>query len=707
MYDINSSIKKILKEEITKAYEDKVSIKELYNMIKLLESNLQSPMQTELRYAEDIIKSDEIQKTLNELIFDLKVAYKHFDTIENKVLSSLKEKYSEFNRVLKSIEKQNKILDNYEAYVKINTEPILVKEDFSSNSNIEEDITLYKERYGTQVSDLTTRTLITDCSALMLPKTRSLNLAYNEGVISANVSITKQYCSENVDKTTSYNNPNNILIPDASDIWSENIYVDEPIKIEEVNTKYEISSGALCELEINFEAVTVLNEIILKPFAKYPVDLLAIEYTRTDSKQERRKNLYIQKRLKREQESNFLTKPISYRFPNTLVKRIYVTINQLHYERLNVREDINKKLIEDVKYSLKNPNKNYKKDLLFKPVYDDNISNDPKLPMFSLNLKNHGLDELEVMLFNTKNTNKSVIKYNYNYGLKNVVLNNNEFDNTGIYVSKPIKILGGIKSVSIVAEEEHNKNKNDEYVTDIEYYMTTDLTPNWKSWKPILPSNKAYIYNELLQDYDGKCYLRFNATKITNVKMDGVELEPGKDYFLKHNDEGYIEAIEIPDMDYISIYTVSYQPIPSDNIIELKELSDTSSYEEFHGENKSSFTLQNKVYANNLKNVQVKVIDSVTGNIVASEGDGVFNVTDIHNVEESYKNFTITDKYFYYINGKNVYFNKPINSNYKVVVYYIYEINSIRFKVILRRNTKYDKYLTPVLKKLEYKLITK
>lgn len=705
-YDINSSIKEVLKEEITKEYEDKISIEELYEKINKLEKFLKTPMQTEIKEVGDIIKSEETKKTINELIFDIKVAFKHFSNVENEVMLKLKEKESEFTRIIKNIEKQNRILENYESYMKINTEPIVIKEDFTSTNNIETDLSLYKERYGTPVSKMTATTLVTDCSALMLPKTRSLNLAFNNGVISADVNITKQYCSENANKTTSSSKPKNILIPNSAEVWMEDIYTDEPIRISEINNKYEINTGALCEIEINFEAVTVLNEIILKPCSKYPVDLLAIEYVRTDSTKESRKNLYIQKQLKREYDSNFIEAPISYRFPNVLVKKVYITINQLHYERVNIKEDINSKLIERAKYNLENPQCNYD-DCLFKPVYKDMVRKDPKTPIFSLNIGNDKLDDLEALLFNTDNTIKNKIKYNYSYGLRNVTLNNNEFDNTGIYVSKPIKILDGIKAVSIIVDEEHNKNGNDEYVTDIEYYMTTSLTPDFKSWKPILPTNKAYIYNELLQDYDGKCYLRFPATKVTTVKMDGVELEAGLDYFLKHNEEGYIEAIEIPDMDYISLYTVSYQPNPTDNIIELKELSDVSSYEEFNSEGRSSFILKNKIYANNLKNVQVKIIDAITGKVIATEGESVFNVTNMYNVEESYKDFTITDKYQYYVNGKNIYFNKAIKENYKVVVYYIYEINTIRFKAILRRNTKYDKYLTPVVKKLEYKFITK
>lgn len=700
---LNQSINQTLEEELIKNYKDKVSLEELYSMVNVYKDKLQIPMQSEIEESGDIISSTDTENTINNLIFDLKVAYKYFNNTESKILSSLKEKQNEFIKILNNIEKQNKLIDTYDSYIRVNTDPVLITEDFSSLNNAEKDLTLYKERYGTQASKLTTKSMYVDNNVLMLPKTRCVNLAYNNKVKSATVKITNQFCKHSVDNETRLLDPNNILIPNGEVSWSQNLYVDEPIAIQEINPKYEISFGALCEIEINFEAVVMLNELIIYPNSKYPVDLLSIEYTKTDSINEKRKILYAQKNIETDNEYNFLRKNVSYRFKNTLIKKVYITINQLHYERVNMVENIEDIIADKIKFNLSNPNTIEDKKFTFKPYFNDIVGTDKKANVFALNSNNSNLKQIESYILKHDNKPISRIKYNYNYGLETVILNNNEFDNTGIFVSNLIQIFNGSNKISIFTEEEHNKNLNDEYVTDIEYYLTMSDKPRWHDWIPILPVNKSYIYNELLQDYDGQCTLRFNATSVNSVKMDGLELTEDVDYFVKHNDNGYIEAIEIPDMDYISLYTVSYQPVPDAKYIEINKLKDILSYEEFVAENKSTFVLKSKVYTNNIKNMQVKIVNRVTGQILATENNGVYNVTSIDKPLESYKNFTTTSDFQYYINGRNLYFNRSIESYCKVIVSYTHEVNSVRFKAILRRNTKQDKYLTPVVKKLQYR----
>lgn len=72
------------------------------------------------------------------------------------------------------------------------------------------------------------------------------------------------------------------------------------------------------------------------------------------------------------------------------------------------------------------------------------------------------------------------------------------------------------------------------------------------------------------------------------------------------------------------------------------------------------------------------------------------------------KNFIAnTNKIQYYTNGRYIYFNRPITANQKIEINYPSFDCKVRVKAILRRNTKKDLWITPVLKsyKLEFTTI--
>ena len=79
-------------------------------------------------------------------------------------------------------------------------------------------------------------------------------------------------------------------------------------------------------------------------------------------------------------------------------------------------------------------------------------------------------------------------------------------------------------------------------------------------------------------------------------------------------------------------------------------------------------------------------------------------VTDKQNPANSFKNFVAnTNKIQYYTNGKYLYFNQPIAATTKIEINYPCFESTIRLKAILRRNTKLESWITPVLNK--YKLM--
>ena len=107
----------------------------------------------------------------------------------------------------------------------------------------------------------------------------------------------------------------------------------------------------------------------------------------------------------------------------------------------------------------------------------------------------------------------------------------------------------------------------------------------------------------------------------------------------------------------------------------------------------------------------VKIIDIDTNKVLNQtnqENSPIQCVTNKENPSESYKNFIAnTNKIQYYTNGRYIYFNRPITPNQKIEINYPSFDCKVRLKAILRRNTKKDLWITPVLKsyKLEFTTI--
>ena len=106
----------------------------------------------------------------------------------------------------------------------------------------------------------------------------------------------------------------------------------------------------------------------------------------------------------------------------------------------------------------------------------------------------------------------------------------------------------------------------------------------------------------------------------------------------------------------------------------------------------------------------VKIIDIVTNKVLNQtnqENSPIQCVTNKEHPEESYKNFIAnSNKIQYYTNGRHIYFNQPISNLQKIEVNYPSFDCKVRVKAILRRNTKRDSWITPVLKKYKLEFTT-
>ena len=200
--------------------------------------------------------------------------------------------------------------------------------------------------------------------------------------------------------------------------------------------------------------------------------------------------------------------------------------------------------------------------------------------------------------------------------------------------------------------------------------------------------------------------------------MNDILMTEDADYILWYNDDGNVIAIEISNIDHFALYTVSYQPTDSSKELSLIDEDNpipNNSYEEIMGNGTGCYELESFPFYSrtnpDLTTSYVKIIDIDTNKVLNQtnqENSPIQCVTNKENPSESYKNFIAnTNKIQYYTNGRYIYFNRPITPNQKIEINYPSFDCKVRLKAILRRNTKKDLWITPVLKsyKLEFTTI--
>ena len=372
---------------------------------------------------------------------------------------------------------------------------------------------------------------------------------------------------------------------------------------------------------------------------------------------------------------------------------------------------------------------------VFAPNYLDRAAEDPVWRYINNKMVTNKNLDMNDLLINNNNKYMPVTKYQYTYGFYNIAPNFVEFQKAGVYVSQEIEVSGPIDTIRLTSEEEHFIDTDGYVGTDIEFYITSKKNPSYKDWKPICPSNKDYVHKELLQLDYAYCYLRHTAVcgnivtqdkngqqQVTMVRpivyMNDILMTEDADYILRYDDDGNVIAIEISNIDHFALYTVSYQPTDSSKELSLIDEDNpipNNSYEEIMGNGTACYELESFPFYSHtdpdLTTSYVKIIDIGTNKVLNQtnqENSPIQCVTNKENPSESYKNFIAnTNKIQYYTNGRYIYFNRPITANQKIEINYPSFDCKVRVKAILRRNTKKDLWITPVLKsyKLEFTTI--
>lgn len=706
---------------------------------------------TTLRPQSGLTNADDYNQTAFELYLDIMTTFDYVNELYDTINTHQQLNESIVNSLYSTIAELNDKLDEYEAVIGTSGSPECFIEGFRTQSHQEDDKSYYTERYG-EIMPLSTYVRFNpDQENITLNYTRQQNvMMYKSGVQLGEISITKQYGAGFIKARNSEARLENAIDTSMSTYWAETILADGEMKVAGQgfdNTQelgktnrsyYDLPRGALCEICLTFEALAKVNEIVLKPFGNYPIDIIAIRYALSDDEDDDIYDIVCPDNTNNDWlSSKSINQEYAFHFPEVICKRLYILINQLHCIKDTYMISSNQMFKNELWFNATYKNTDdaiMENTTVFAPLYLDRAYDDMIWKYINNKMVTNKKIDINDILITNKNKMLPVTKYQYTYGFYNMAPNFVEFQKASIYVSQEIEVSGPIDTIKLITEEEHFKTLDGQIVTDIEFYITTKQNPSYNDWKPICPVNKDYIHHERLQlDYD-YCYLRHLAvcgnsvvvnengqtsieTQRPIVYMNDIILTEDIDYILRYDDDDNVYAVEIANIDHFSLYTVSYQPTESSKELSLIDSDNpvpSNSYEEIMGNGTGCYELKYYPYydKNNpsLTSSHLKLIDIDTNKVLnqtSQDSSPIQCVTNKQNPSESYKNFIAnSNKIQYYTYGRYIYFNQPIPANQKIEFNYPSFDSKVRLKAILRRNTKRDNWITPVLNKYKLEFTT-
>lgn len=687
--------------------------------IELEEKIKKNYLVTEIPFGDIQVNAEDINRVMNTLYIDLLTSYGVLNQMSENLVKYNINYTTYINYINSRIEEIKDMLESCRHSLTSVYMPAFHIERFRTADRFDRSRALQKDKNGAWFPSYCYCHFDEKEQHLTLPLLRQDNsLRYDNRVATAYISTHFQLGEGFVDLKSNETDIENCIDESESTFWSDTILSDAPLRVSFEDKKpakmyandnyfYGIDNGAVCELEINFESVNTVNEISLTPFTKYPINIVAIRYKISDDDDEELKEIVYPENEQPMLRSKFTKDKISFKFQEIICKKIYILFVQEHYLRKTYVYNPIDVYKNELWFNSKNDKRQKVAKAEYKPVYYDRANMSAVWKNINDNIVKSPANDIVDIVVGSDTCNRKVLKYEYNYGFYNIGCFNNHFDRTGFYISKPISPGANIKQVQIKTKEIHQKDSKDNYITDIEYYITGSERPDEKDWYPIMPIGVKTIKSELLMITGGtRAYLRFQTDKVHCVMKNGEPLDPNDVNVNYDRDEstGHIFCIRIANYDYDAVYSVSYDPIAHSDLIDLSNKL-TTSIETFEGKNKNSFKLSDEPYIDNtIDYCTVKLID-VSKNTTGIEIE-IENVTDLSNQSIGYRNFNSTNRFQYYVYKNSIYFNKEVPKDYIVEVSYRHLISKIRTKAIFRRNSTKDGWLTPILQEIKYNIET-
>ena len=716
-------VETILSEQMSSGEISPEDIKRLRK--EYLEKFQSSQLATRVRTQSGVTSADDFNDTAFEMYADLLATFKYINELDRIIKSHSELNVSAVNTMTAMLQSVEETLSAYEQTLaeqnRINCHVIHFNDGSSTSTNVNQ----YTDRFGQDVEPSTYCQVDVMNQNLSLPYLRRQNMiTYSDDVSAGYVQLSKQLCGLFSYGTSEGKKLERITDTSFQTYWSDTLFTDEPIRIsfdsvrptDETKLKdyyYGIQNGALFELEFVFESISRLNELSLVPYSQFPFELVAIRYKTTDDIDEPLKEVLAPDLAGNKKQRLTLERPITVQFEEINCKRLYVICNQVHYTKESLLVD-SLELFKNALWMGMNEDNNdpiqVPDETAYYPVIQDRLKKDAIYRFMSQLAEKAKNVDLEDILLKSNQTLTPLTKYRYQYGFYNISPNFVEFEETGVFVTTPLKASGNIHSIQLEADETLAEAGN-EVLTDIEYYISLSGSNESSEWIPILPINRDEVKCERLLLTDNYCPLRFPAVYVLSVQSSGQLLIEGQDYQLLKDSLDQIVGIKINNFSSSLIYTVRYVPTDEPKTLTLIEEHSPklNNLTEIITANGSSYyDLSEYPYQEEMTTTtEVKLFDKETGVILSESAGEIMCVTDYLSTEDSHLNFDPSLGVFQYYTYKNqIFFNQEIPSRYDIEINYQHSMSSFCVKAILRRNSREYKWLTPRLSELRLKVDT-
>jgi hypothetical protein len=458
----------------------------------------------------------------------------------------------------KSIKKFNTLNKSIINSVKLNTDKIEDELYIIRNKIIAENIYTYYENFRDKrsIDDKYEYSMIEAnydkyIEAIKLAQNNNINaLLSKTGNRMGQIEVLNKYSSMYTTYKNNYNSIENVIDNSMDTYWHECLEVDSPIEIDYITDKTEINRGAVCELLITLPALTETNEIRLTPFCEFPLEIVEILYSNDDDN-----FVPLVFNINSEPQNKYLTNRFSlktemYQFESIQAKRFKIVLNQIHYAPNHFIDDSNNAMINGI--FIKEDNEELI-DRIMDPL-NESIMNET----FKVNL------DRRISKIN---------KLQYEYGIYNIEINNNDYYSKSEYVSNPYQ-FPGLSTIVLETNEEHFEIglEDPKIFTSIEYQII--LNNNEETYEyNILPYNKSKVDFELLNTVQETQSNRIYAYTRFDMKLEDINNDIS---IYKDNDKietGFTinskREIEFIEFDPFAKYSISYE---LDNIDKAKEI---------------------------------------------------------------------------------------------------------------------------------------
>jgi hypothetical protein len=391
-----------------------------------------------------------------------------------------------------------------------------------------------------------------------------------------------------------------------SSFWCEVILGDKPFSIPmyDYHGNKVVESGAACKFVIKFDSISSINEIIIKPFSEFPLNIV---------------NIWAYENL------NFNTVPIALlseeiisdepiviQFPAIKCQKLEFIINQKNYTKQIYL--ITEKQANNIEMWQKVSQLSYDGESELTHGGSSWVEEDDDLPIITHGELDKYWNEFEdkfseivnnkmvnnddfvksyyrviASLLGDDSAKRLVNKFEYVYGAYEIDVNGKTYSPSGVYVSREIPTVGNIRQIALNTDEKHTyvafndsgglevcspDREGSFQATSAEWYISPVENPSLDDWIPILPSEYTdsngllYVPCELLlpnvlPSGDIVCKTRFpyyiptdllpDGATVPVIRCNGEIIEFGIDYLFSDND-----TIVMLNYEPNSVYSISY-----------------------------------------------------------------------------------------------------------------------------------------------------